>query len=327
MLNGIDVSGWQKGINLAIVPSDFVICKATEGTSFVSDDFYRQIKQAKGAGKLLGVYHYANGGNYMDEANHFLKTVKDYIGKAILFLDWEGEGNRSWNTSKEKTWVQAWCDYVKEKTGIKPIIYTSASAMNRVKGLGYDDFWIAQYANYTRTGYQSHPWNEGAYKCLIRQYSSAGRLSGYNGNLDLNLAYMSKSEWKEFATGGKTEEKKKKSITTIAKEVIAGKWGVDAERKKKLAAAGYDYAAVQKKVNELLKPTYNIKLPSSGSLKKGSKGDSVKELQKMLNDRIGAGLKVDGIYGAKTETAVKKFQKKYKIKVDGIFGKQSLSKV
>ena len=46
---------------------------------------------------------------------------------------------------------------------------------------------------------------------------------------------------------------KKKSTTTIAKEVIAGKWGNGDERKKKLTSAGYDYNAVQKKVNELLK--------------------------------------------------------------------------
>lgn len=44
----------------------------------------------------------------------------------------------------------------------------------------------------------------------------------------------------------------KKSVTEIAKEVIAGKWGNGSDRKKKLTAAGYDYAAVQKKVNELL---------------------------------------------------------------------------
>jgi len=43
-----------------------------------------------------------------------------------------------------------------------------------------------------------------------------------------------------------------KSVTEIAKEVIAGKWGNGDERKKKLTAAGYDYATVQKKVNELL---------------------------------------------------------------------------
>lgn len=45
----------------------------------------------------------------------------------------------------------------------------------------------------------------------------------------------------------------KKSVTEIAKEVIAGKWGNGDARKKALTAAGYDYNAVQKKVNELLK--------------------------------------------------------------------------
>ncbi len=45
----------------------------------------------------------------------------------------------------------------------------------------------------------------------------------------------------------------KKDVTTVANEVIAGKWGSGDERKKKLTAAGYDYDAVQKKVNELLK--------------------------------------------------------------------------
>lgn len=44
-----------------------------------------------------------------------------------------------------------------------------------------------------------------------------------------------------------------KPIEEIAKEVIRGNWGNGEERKQKLAAAGYDYAAVQAKVNELLK--------------------------------------------------------------------------
>ena len=45
----------------------------------------------------------------------------------------------------------------------------------------------------------------------------------------------------------------KKDVTTVAKEVIAGKWGSGDERKKKLTAAGYNYDTIQKKVNELLK--------------------------------------------------------------------------
>jgi N-acetylmuramoyl-L-alanine amidase len=52
---------------------------------------------------------------------------------------------------------------------------------------------------------------------------------------------------------GKKTVKAKKSVTVIAKEVIQGKWGNGAERKKRLTEAGYNYAEVQKKVNQLLK--------------------------------------------------------------------------
>ena len=45
----------------------------------------------------------------------------------------------------------------------------------------------------------------------------------------------------------------KKTVDELAREVIRGKWGNGAARKQKLAAAGYDYATVQKRVNELLK--------------------------------------------------------------------------
>nr|DAG84186.1 MAG TPA: lysin [Caudoviricetes sp.] len=44
----------------------------------------------------------------------------------------------------------------------------------------------------------------------------------------------------------------KKTISQIAKEVINGEWGNGDARKKKLAAAGYDYDAVQKEVNKQL---------------------------------------------------------------------------
>ena len=53
-------------------------------------------------------------------------------------------------------------------------------------------------------------------------------------------------------SGKKTTTTTKKSVIEIAKEVIAGKWGNGADRKKKLEAAGYNYSEVQKKVNELL---------------------------------------------------------------------------
>lgn len=50
----------------------------------------------------------------------------------------------------------------------------------------------------------------------------------------------------EAATAGK------KDVDTIAREVIAGKWGNGAARVQKLRRAGYNPTEVQKRVNELL---------------------------------------------------------------------------
>ncbi len=44
----------------------------------------------------------------------------------------------------------------------------------------------------------------------------------------------------------------RKSIDQLAREVINGKWGNGEERKRRLTNAGYDYYAIQKRVNHLL---------------------------------------------------------------------------
>lgn len=41
-------------------------------------------------------------------------------------------------------------------------------------------------------------------------------------------------------------------VISIAMEVIAGKYGVGEERRKKLEALGYDYNRIQKCVNDLI---------------------------------------------------------------------------
>ena len=45
-----------------------------------------------------------------------------------------------------------------------------------------------------------------------------------------------------------------KPIDTVAREVIAGQWGNGQDRVNRLTEAGYDYSAVQARVNELLRP-------------------------------------------------------------------------
>lgn len=64
-------------------------------------------------------------------------------------------------------------------------------------------------------------------------------------------AMMKKLQAAGFSAFITTEEGAGKSVNELAREVLQGKWGNGAERKKRLEAAGYDYAAVQKKVNQL----------------------------------------------------------------------------
>ena len=251
-MNGIDISAWQgdKNIDLAKVPYDFCIVKATEGTNYKNRYFAAHCDKVLSRKKLLGVYHYSNGGDPQKEADHFLAYVKKYIGKAVLILDWEAKDNHLFGV-KDLEWCLQWCSYVQKKTGIKPLIYIQKSAMDAVKKTGFG-LWVAQYPDYVETGYQEHPWNEEKYNCLIRQYTSVGKLSGYNGNLDLNKAYISAASWHKLATKAVkivTIKPVKKSVNTLAKEVLAGKWGNGTDRKNRLTKAGYDYNKVQAAVN------------------------------------------------------------------------------
>lgn len=255
-MNGIDISAWQgdENIDLSKVPFDFCIVKATEGTSYKNRYFAAHCDAVLKKKKLLGAYHYANGGDIQKEADYFLAHCKKYIGKAVLVLDWEAQNNPLFGKN-DLEWCLKWCSYVQKKTGIKPLIYIQKSAMDAVKKSGYG-LWIAQYPDYVETGYQAHPWNEGAYNCLIRQYTSVGKLSGYSGSLDLNKAYISAASWNKLA--GKTKKTSasttvKKSVNTIAREVLAGKWGNGTDRKNRLTKAGYDYTKVQAAVNKLVK--------------------------------------------------------------------------
>lgn len=70
-----------------------------------------------------------------------------------------------------------------------------------------------------------------------------------SGKVLAGLLRRRQAERKLFLTAVES----KKTVNELATEVIAGKWGTGAERKARLTAAGYDYAAVQKAVNAMLK--------------------------------------------------------------------------
>lgn len=61
----------------------------------------------------------------------------------------------------------------------------------------------------------------------------------------------------------------KKSVEELAKEVWEGKWGNGSERKERLTAAGYDYAAVQAAVNAMAKGQTSAQTVTTYKVKSG----------------------------------------------------------
>lgn len=62
------------------------------------------------------------------------------------------------------------------------------------------------------------------------------------------------------------------------------------------------------------------------TLRRGARGENVTLLQTMLS-KDGSKLAIDGIFGPGTQSAVRAFQKKYDLKVDGIVGPQTWKKL
>ena len=259
-LNGIDISNWQRGIDLSKVPCDFVIAKATEGIGYVDKSCDGFIQQALKLGKKVGFYHFARPRNdAVREAQYFYNNTKNYFGEAIPILDWEAE-NKS-----DVAWAKRWLDEVHRLSGVKPVIYMSESVVNSYdwSSVANADYglWVAKYRdnkpdyNYNMANAGSRPrvkwWK---FYCMW-QWTSSGRLNGYGGNLDCNVFYGDVSTWDAYvgkSTSVTKPQPKPASKTTaqLAEEVIAGQWGNGTDRKKRLTDAGYNYDAVQKIVNQ-----------------------------------------------------------------------------
>ena len=207
-LRGFDVSHWQhdKGFDIAKMDYDFAIFKATQGCSYVDRSCDKMYQMAKRAGKKLGVYHYFAGGDPVQEADWFIANIKGYIGEAILVLDWEGKDNAKFTRGQEV--ALPFLDHVYQMTGVRPLIYMSKSVCRSQRWdkvvAGNYGLWMAQYANKAQTGYKTKPWTDskgtGPFKgYAIFQYTGTGRLPGFNQDLDLDIAYMTRAAWDKYA--------------------------------------------------------------------------------------------------------------------------------
>lgn len=206
-MNGIDVSNWQRGIDVTQMHDvEFVIAKATEGTSYVNPDCDRVYQDAKNSGKKTGVYHFARKGDAIAQAKYFVDHISGYIGHSVLVLDYEASA-----VDQGVGWAKDWLDAVYNMTGVKPVIYMSNSVIHRYDWSSVSDhysLWNAGYYSGYNTiyGFVDNPPLRGSLgefydNTVLYQYTSSGRLRGWSENLDLDIFYGDSADWDKLAGG------------------------------------------------------------------------------------------------------------------------------
>lgn len=89
-----------------------------------------------------------------------------------------------------------------------------------------------------------------------KEYLTLIKQDGYATSstyINTNMSCISKWDLEKWDDESYTPEDKTAKVEEIAREVVAGKWGNGAERKRRLNQAGYDFTIIQKRVNEILR--------------------------------------------------------------------------
>jgi lysozyme len=158
-----DVSGHQRNVDWDAYRKAGragALCKATQHTTFVSDQFRSQRAGMARVGLVFrGIYHFAGHQadpernkpasllNASDEADHFIATVGDLDGE-VPALDLEvappGMGPKDL-----ADWALIWLERVESRYGMVPLLYTSEDFLNsKVKKdqrLRKFTLWVAAY--------------------------------------------------------------------------------------------------------------------------------------------------------------------------------------
>ena len=192
---GIDVSKWNGDIDWNAVKNSgvsYVIIRcgyrgSSQGSLIVDSKFQSNIKGATDAGLKVGVYFFTQAVDRVEaveEASMALELIKNYRISYPVFLDVEASGGRADGISVEtRTEVcKAFCQTI-QNAGYTTGIYANKTWLTTkidTSQLSAYKIWLAQYA--------SAPTYTGRYD--LWQYKSTGRVSGINGDVDLNLSYL-----------------------------------------------------------------------------------------------------------------------------------------
>lgn len=194
MIKGIDISEWQKSMNLSILKRsgyDFIILRAGftgyKTGAYKKDSYFEKFySQAKSLGIPVGVYYYScaytsNLGR--DEAKFLYENcLKGKQFEYPIYIDVEDPHTQVGNKKGVTDAIISFCEYL-ENLGYYVGIYGSdisgfKDKMELARLKAYDK-WVASYGSKPRYVLTYGMW----------QNSSSGRIKGYYGNLDLDNSY------------------------------------------------------------------------------------------------------------------------------------------
>lgn len=142
----IDISHHNHGVDFAKVKAggvEAVILKASQGVSGVDPTFAVNRRKALDAGLLVGAYHFATGGDVIQQAAHFYSVVQP-DKQTLLVLDYEP--NPAGTTMIAKA-AERFIEEIKNETGKSPVLYTGAAMADKlgIQGVADCPLWWARY--------------------------------------------------------------------------------------------------------------------------------------------------------------------------------------
>ena len=183
----IDVSHWQGNINFSQVKAngiEGVIIKAggSDAGFYKDSKFETNYTNAKNAGLHVGCYYFVGAGcvSAIDgeaDARRFYNMI---VGKQFdlpVYMDFEAPSPRTQNGNTAS--VIAFCDYLEKKkcfTGVYASDISGFKERLKLDPLKRFTLWVARYGSQPQ---YATCWD-------IWQYTSTGRVSGINGNVDMN---------------------------------------------------------------------------------------------------------------------------------------------